>query len=130
MRVAIASVASAIGTFKKKITRQLEIPISHPPSNGPTTVEMPLQAVHVPIAAPRSAPANVEVISARDAGVKSAPAMPCRPRKTISVSTFGATAQSTDATPNQATPRRKTRASPKMSPSDPPTRISEPSVSR
>ena len=67
---------------------------------------MPLHAVHVPIAAPRSAPENVEVISASDAGVSSAPAMPCKPRKTISVSTFGATAQSTDASaePGDAEP--------------------------
>ena len=101
MRAEIASVAIAIGTFRKKITRQLEMPISQPPSSGPITVEMPLQAVHVPIAAPRSVPENVDVMSASDAGVKSAPAMPCRPRKTISVSTFGATAQSTDARPNQ-----------------------------
>ena len=71
--------------------RQLETPISQPPSSGPTTVEMPLHAVHVPIAAPRSVPENVEVISAREAGVKSAPAIPCKPRKTISVFTFGAT---------------------------------------
>ena len=130
MRAAITSVAIAIGTFRKKMTRQLETPISQPPSSGPMTVEMPLHAVHVPIAAPRSAPENVDVITASDAGVRSAPAIPCRPRKTISVSTFGATAQSTDARPNQATPSRKTRTSPKMSPSEPPTRISDPSVSR
>ena len=79
---------------------------------------------------PRSAPENVDVITASEAGVRSAPATPCRPRKTISVFEFGATAQSADATPNVATPSLNTRTSPKMSPSEPPTRISEPSVSR
>ena len=43
---------------------------------------------------------------------------------------FGATAQSTEAPAKLATPIAKTRDSPKMSPSDPPTRISDPSVSR
>src|SRR5438067_7391064 len=81
MRAEIASVTIAIGTFRKKITRQLEISISQPPSSGPTTVEMPLQAVQVPIAAPRSVPENVDVITASDAGVRSAPARPCKPRK-------------------------------------------------
>ena len=63
--------------------RQLETPISQPPSSGPITVEMPLHAVQVPIAAPRAAPENVPVIKASEAGVSSAPAMPCSPRKTI-----------------------------------------------
>ena len=42
----------------------------------------------------------------------------------------GATAQSTEATPKLATPIVNTRSSPKMSPSEPPTRISDPSMSR
>ena len=94
------------------------------------TVEMPLQAVHVPIAAPRATPENVPVIRASEAGVSNAPAMPCSPRKTIRVSAFGATAQSAEASPNVVTPIAKMRNAPKMSPSEPPTRISEPSVRR
>ena len=122
--------ASAIGTFSRKITRQLVTPISQPPSSGPTTVEMPLHAVHVPIAAPRSAPENVDVMTASEAGVSSAPATPWMARKTISEVEVGAAAHSTDATPNSATPSVNMRTSPKMSPSEPPTRMSEPSVSR
>ena len=74
-------------------------PISQPPSSGPTTVEMPLHAVHVPIAAPRSSPEKVEVMTASDAGVSSAPATPWMARKTISVVDVGATAHSADASP-------------------------------
>ena len=114
----------------RKMSRQLEMPMSQPPSSGPMTKEMPLHAVHVPIAAPRSGPENVDVITASDAGVRSAPAMPWTPRKTMSVVASGAAAQSTDATPKLATPSVNIRTSPKMSPSEPPTRMSEPSVSR
>ena len=120
----------AIGTLMRKITRQLEMPMSQPPRSGPITNEIPLHAVQVPIAAPRSAPENVDVIIASDAGVSSAPATPWIPRKTMSDVESGATAHSTEATPKLATPSMNTRNSPKMSPSEPPTRMSEPSVSR
>ena len=100
-------VAAAIGTLMRKMSRQLETPMSQPPSSGPMTKEMPLHAVHVPIAAPRSGPENVDVITASDAGVRSAPAMPWMPRKTMSVVAFGAAAQSTDATPNARDAQRE-----------------------
>jgi hypothetical protein len=118
-----------MGRLSRKITRQLEMPISQPPSSGPSTVEAPLQAVHVPIAVPRSAPPNVVVITASDAGVSNAPATPCKPRHTISTFAVGASAQSSEAIPKAVTPTLNTRTGPKMSPSDPPTRMKEPSVS-
>ncbi len=124
------TVASAIGTLMRKIARQLERPISQPPSSGPTTVEIALHAVHVPIAAPRSWPENVVVRTASDDGVSSAPAIPWMPRKTISVVESGASAHRSDASPKSPTPSVNIRTSPKMSPSEPPTRISEPSVRR
>ncbi len=122
--------AIAIGMLNRKITRQLVMPISQPPSSGPMTVEMLLHAVHVPMAAPRSSPEKVEVITASDAGVSRAPAMPWIPRKMMSVVTSGAAAHSADASPKSVTPSVNIRTSPKMSPSEPPRRISEPSVSR
>jgi hypothetical protein len=64
------------------------------------------------------------------AGVSSAPKTPCSARKATRASIVGATAQSTETTPKPATPMRKTRRSPKRSPSDPPTRMSEPRKSR
>ena len=122
--------SSATGTLIRKIARQVHAPISHPPISGPVMNEMPLHAVHVPIAAPRSPPENAAVRIASEAGVSSAPARPWSPRKTISVVEVGAAAQSADATPKLATPIMNTRTSPKMSPSEPPTRMNDPSVSR
>ena len=49
---------------------------SQPPTSGPITNAMPVHAVHVPIAAPRSSPLKVAVITASPAGVRSAPATP------------------------------------------------------
>src|SRR5205823_1152668 len=117
-------------TLMRKITRQLEASTSQPPRVGPITKEIPLQAVHCPIAAPRAAPENVAVSMASEAGVRRAPATPWMPRKTISVVAFGAAAHRIEATAKNATPIPKTRSSPKMSPSEPPTRMSDPSVSR
>ena len=57
---------------------------SHPPTSGPITNAIPVHAVQVPIAAPRSSPLNVDVIVASAAGVSSAPATPCSARATIS----------------------------------------------
>ena len=48
----------------------------------------------------------------------------------MSVSTVGATAHRSEATPKALTPSSNTRRSPNTSPSEPPTRISEPSVNR
>ena len=66
----------AIGTLMMKITRQLETSTSQPPRVGPITNEIPLHAVHWPIAAPRAAPEKVAVSTASEAGVRSAPATP------------------------------------------------------
>ena len=57
---------------------------------------MPDQAVHEPIAAPRSAAGNVEMMSASALGVSSAPNAPCSARPAISNSMLGATAHSTE----------------------------------
>ena len=70
------------------------------------------------------------MMSASALGVSSAPNAPCSARPATSSSMFGATAHSTETTPKPPTPIENTRRSPKMSPSEPPTRISEPSVSR
>ena len=63
-------------------------------------------------------------------GISSAPNAPCSARAPISTPMVGATAHTTETAPNPATPIEKIRRSPKMSPSEPPTRISEPSASR
>ncbi len=105
-------VAAAIGTLRMKITRQLEASTSQPPTVGPITNEIPLHAVHWPIAAPRAGPENVAVSTASEAGTRSAPATPCRPRKTMSAGASGAIAQRTEANAKLATPKPKMRNSP------------------
>ena len=64
------------------------------------------------------------------AGVSSAPATPCRPRATIEHADGGRPAQASEKTPKSATPATKIRRSPKMSASEPATRMSDASVSR
>jgi hypothetical protein len=70
------------------------------------------------------------MITASALGVSSAPKTPCSARPATSTSIVGATAQITDTMPNPPTPIENTRRSPYRSPSEPATRISEPSVSR
>ena len=80
---------------------------------GPTTVAIPPQAVHVPIAAPRScSSAKVAAISASDAGVSRALVTPCSARAATSGSIVGASAQRSDARPKRATPSAKIRRCP------------------
>ncbi len=128
-RISVTQIATS-GRLIRKITRQEEICSSSPPASGPSTVAIPPQAVQLPIAGPRSDSRNVATITARALGVSSAPATPCRARAAINAPIVGASAHSSDATPKPPTPSAKMRRSPYRSPSDPPTRISEPSVSR
>ena len=113
-----------------KIHRHETNSISAPPPSGPITNAIPVHAVHDPIAAPRSSSGKTAVISARLDGTSSAPAIPCSARAAISSSALGAIAHSAEVSPKPTSPHTKTRRRPRMSPSEPPTRISEPSVSR
>ena len=113
-----------------KIQRHDALSTSQPPTSGPITNAIPDHAVHEPIAAPRSSGRTSATITASALGVSSAPNTPCSARPATSTSIVGAIAHSIDTTPNPPTPIENTRRSPYRSPSDPPTRISEPSVSR
>jgi len=62
--------------------------------------------------------------------VSSALAMPCSARAPIRKPIDGEIAHSSEAAPKPVTPIAKMRRSPNRSPSEPPTRISDPSVSR
>ena len=96
-----------------KIQRHEATSTIQPPATGPRMAAIPPHAVHVPIAAPRSASSSkVVTITASEAGVSSALATPCSARAATSVSIVGATAQSSDATPKPATPSEKMRRSP------------------
>ena len=113
-----------------KIQRHDAASTSWPPISGPSTVPMPPQAVHAPIALARSSGGNVATITASAEGVSRAPKTPWRPREITSISMVGASAQKTDVTPKPATPSMNMRRSPNRSPSEPPIRISELSVTR
>ena len=113
-----------------KIARQDSASTSQPPTSGPITNAMPLHAVQEPIAAPRTSRGNAATMSASDPGVSSAPNAPCSPRPITRTPMVGASAQMIDTPPNPATPTMKTRRSPNRSPSEPPMRMSDPSMSR
>ena len=113
-----------------KIQRHEAWSTSSPPPSGPITIAIPPHAVHVPIAAPRSSSGKTAVMIASEDGTSSAPAIPCSARAAISSSTVGASAHSTDVAPKPASPTEKIRRRPSTSPSEPPTSISAPSVSR
>ena len=70
------SVATTKGTLITKIQRHEVASSSCPPTSGPTTAAMPIQAVHEPIAAPRLSAGNAATITASAAGVSSAPNTP------------------------------------------------------
>ena len=124
------NVSTTNGMFTAKIRRQDTASTRNPPASGPTTVAIPAHAVHEPMAAPRSSGANAVTITARALGVRSAPNPPCRARQATNTSMLGAIAQRSETMPNPATPMENTRRSPNTSPSEPPTRISDPSARR
>jgi hypothetical protein len=114
----------------QKIARHDSASMSAPPPAGPSTVAIPVQAVHVPTALPRSAPSKVAARIASDPGTSSAPVSPCAARATISASELGATAQAADVMPKPISPSTNMRLRPNWSASEPPTRSSATSASR
>jgi hypothetical protein len=129
-RVTSPSVRSTIGMLIAKIQRHDAASTSCPPISGPSTVPIPPQAVQAPTALPRSSGGKVATMTASAAGVSSAPNTPWSARASTSSSIVGATAQKSDVMPKPATPAMYIRRSPNRSPSEPPIRISELSVTR
>ena len=66
---------------------------------------------------------------ASEPGVSSAPPMPCSARAAIRNSMFGDNPHRAEATANQTTPSTKIRRRPNRSPSEPPSRMNDASVS-
>ena len=64
------------GTLTQKIARQEIASTTAPPPAGPITVAIPVQAVQVPTALPRSAPSKVAARIASEPGTSSAPVRP------------------------------------------------------
>ena len=82
---ASSSVTSTIGTLIAKIQRHEAWSTITPPASGPMIIAIPLQAVHEPIALPRTFAGNAATMIASELGVSSAPAAPCSARAAISV---------------------------------------------
>ena len=93
-------------------------------------IAIPLQAVHEPIALPRTFAGNAATMIASELGVSSAPAAPCSARAAISVPFVGATAQSSDSTPKARDPEHEhAPLAVDVAERAAETRISDPSVS-
>ncbi len=92
-----ATVAAISGRLTQKIARQESARPAPRPRPVRATVAIPVQAVQVPTALPRSAPSKVAATIASEPGTSSAPAIPCRARAAIRNSTVGAIAQSAEA---------------------------------
>jgi hypothetical protein len=113
-----------------KIARHDSVSTKRPPTSGPTTNAIPVQAVQLPIAFAWDGPLKVEMMIAKELGTSSAPATPCNPRKSMSKVLVGAAAQSKEATPNPMRPQRKIFSLPNKSDSEPAISMSEPRVKR
>ena len=94
------------------MTRQESTSTSRPPSGGPSAIAPLVPAVQVPIAAARSPGPKTVVMIASELGTSSAPNAPCSPRATISSSTDGAIAHTSEAAPKPAVPIAKIRRRP------------------
>ena len=68
--------AAISGRLTQKIARQESRPIRAPPPAGPSTVAIPVQAVQVPTALPRSAPSKVAATIASEPGHQQRPGDP------------------------------------------------------
>ena len=87
------------GTLIKKAAPR-DVSTSTPPTNGPRIVVAADAPAQMPNARPCSSPSKLAVMMASDPGTSSAPAAPCRTRKTISNSMVGDRPHSSEVTPN------------------------------
>ena len=109
----VAQSAMAIrGTLIRKAARHEIVSTSRPPTTGPRMVVAPDAPAQTPNARPCSSPEKLAVISASEPGTSMAPVAPCRIRKRTSVSIVGARPQSTEVTPNPASPSANIRRRP------------------
>ena len=119
MRASKASAMAPTGTLMKKINRQ-SMRVSTPPSTGPDEEATAPPIAHIPIARPRAlASGKACRISAIEAGIIAAAAMPCTNRATIRTQSAGARPQATEASTNPTIPAANARRAPTRSLSDP-----------
>ena len=85
---------------------------------------MPDHAAQRPIAVLRVAAGKFVLIIASPPGTSNAPNTPCTTRAAISSATFGAIPHNKEAAPKPTSPIKYVRLRPKISPKDPPNKIS------
>ena len=110
-----------IGRLTKKIQRQPSQVVSAPPTSGPIATAAPIVEPQIPKAVPRSLPWNSCERIASETANMIAPPMPWRPRARLRKRGEVAAPQRAEARVKRATPERKTRFRPSMSPSVPAT---------
>ncbi|OUE16126.1 hypothetical protein CMMCA002_08215 [Clavibacter michiganensis subsp. michiganensis] len=117
-------------TLIPNTSRQSSASTSTPPSTGPTSMAVPVHAVHEPMARACAGPRKACAMRASELGTSSAPAAPWAARAAMRITAVGAIAHTSDVTPKPTRPQRSTRTRPKASESEPARRISAPRVMR
>ena len=107
------------GTLTQKTACQLKLVTRKPPRVGPVTEATPATAPQTPNAAPRRLGGKMFVRMLRVCGVRMAPPMPWTMRATMSWPGLCARLQPMDAKVKTASPTRKSRLAPYLSPSRP-----------
>src|ERR1043165_6543384 len=118
--MARAMAANASGILIKKISRQPNASMSHPPRTGPTAAAIELVADHVPTARPRASPENAEPKIARLLGSRNAAPVPCVAPAANNQGRLAAAAHAADPIPNRLTPKIRILRRPYRSPVAPP----------
>src|SRR5450432_1221537 len=113
------------GTFMKKIQCQEAYSTSQPPRTGPIADVIEVKPDQVPIAEPRLSSLKEALIIARLPGTNNAPPIPWMQRAIIRSRIAGDRPHKIEASEKSITPIAKIRRRPKISPSEPPTRINE-----
>ena len=126
----ISSTAMPIGTLMNSTQRQENHSVMIPPSTRPSEPPPIMTPVNRLSARVRSRPSGKpETMMASTAGVAMAPPMPWMARAASSSGSAVARPPASDAAVNRATPVRKTRRRPRMSPARPPSSSRPPKVS-
>ena len=114
-----ASAKMPTGTLTRKMPRQFQSVVITPPSTGPSAVETPMTAPHMPKATPRSRPRKLFPSSASDVAKMIAPPTPWPLRDAMSISGLTARPQSSEPIVKIASPIENSSLRPYRSASEP-----------
>ena len=105
-----------MGTFSQKISSQLPICSTAPPTSGPSAMPSPAIALSPAMASPRRASETAPTSSVSDSGRSTAAPSPCSARAVTSAPTEVASAAPADAAVNRPIPARNVCLRPNRSP--------------